>query len=1088
MGFIGLKNDDISQRLLVWWENRLLEKCIVDTSQGYFVDQKWLDLVPGFFERVFILRDPGFNVAYWNLHERRLDYSQGGVLCNGEKLYFFHFSGYNPDVPHVVSKHQNRFSMNELGATRRIFKEYAELLRANGYDLVRTWPYAYALFDNGVKIPQQARRLYLNLGNKKKKFGDPFITTDAKSFLPWLIFGGERQIPPLFRDIYDSRQDLQLAFPSVEGEDRLPFLFWILADGKLQHELDEGLLKGLRLGEMDYEDALKRAEDTARRRTKVKKIYHRLKRYHFLNPILEKLKPIVKKRVEQVNSDYASALGAEVPLSSLTHYDIGLARRGINLAGYFQAETGMGMAVRSDANSLDLAGIPYVLNNFHDSGSMNNVKSAKPFSNENPYHINLIHVNADQIPIFAQEKGAAYLTDRYNIGRWEWELSEFPMEWQASFDYLDEIWAASNFALDSIARVSSKPVVRMPHSINVAPEDLKMPKNHAAFNLSPTTYVFLFVFDFHSFMARKNPLGLIEAFKKVFSIEDKAVLILKCSHAESCPEEFSQMEQLAREHNIRIINKVLDSEEIKTLFATADCYVSLHRSEGFGLTMAEAMALGKPVIATAYSGNMDFMTLSNSYLVKYSLKEIDQDYGPYKKGMVWAEPDIDDAARLMRYVYENQDEAHRVGAIAANDMKEHFSPDSVGKMYAARIDYILEHRVSDSLSGGKIVSSPLVLAECDQVTLNQGLEHLIAQADILVDGITVESKHRLTGLVKKYAKRAVRKSTYWLLNPLFRQVSQFNHEIIKELQVRNNTSKIQAEVALSSVNITKLKKELLAIQHKLTEDISNSSDASKREYESLSLKVEEVFRNLTQQSELVSNINDKLAQMVVSTERINTELHPLVYYNHDFFPVPSKTFDYFGFEQMFRGNKDLLQGRLKQYVNLFAKGQRVLDVGCGRGDFLELLKENGIVASGVDIDPEMVETCRNGGFDVACDDFENYLDSLSEHSTEGIFSAQFIEHLVPERIDSFIKKSYNKLTWGGKFVAETINPYNLPNSRFFYVDPTHQKPIFPEVARFICLSAGFRDVQIRYIACFGETRAELREPWDFCDYAVIARK
>jgi glycosyltransferase involved in cell wall biosynthesis len=148
-------------------------------------------------------------------------------------------------------------------------------------------------------------------------------------------------------------------------------------------------------------------------------------------------------------------------------------------------------------------------------------------------------------------------------------------------------------------------------------------------------------------------------------------------------------------YDIKILDKVLDSEEIKALYVAADCYVSLHRSEGFGLTMAEAMALGKPVIATAYSGNMDFMTPSNSYLVKYSLTEIDRDYGPYKKGMVWAEPDIDDAARLMRYVYENQDEARRVGAIAATYIKEHFSPESVGKMYAARIDYILRYRCPD---------------------------------------------------------------------------------------------------------------------------------------------------------------------------------------------------------------------------------------------------------------------------------------------------------------------------------------------------------------------------------------------------------
>lgn len=408
----------------------------------------------------------------------------------------------------------------------------------------------------------------------------------------------------------------------------------------------------------------------------------------------------------RVDSTTRSTKGTEVLTtrilsSSSTHHNLLKNKyistvHGVNLAGCFQSEKGVGAAARSAANSLDAAGIPYVLNNFRDPGSVNNVKNAKPFSEANPYYINIIHVNADGFLSFVVNKGVAYLKDHFNIGCWVWELAEFPMEWQTPFEYLDEVWVPSKFTLDSIARVSPIPVVRIPYSINISsPTDPKIAKNRPAFGVSPNDYVFLFMFDFHSFMARKNPLGLIKAFKKAFSTKDKAVLILKCSHAESCPEEFSQMEQLARGHNIKILDKVLDSEEIKALYVAADCYVSLHRSEGFGLTMAEAMALGKPVIATAYSGNMDFMTPSNSYLVKYSLTEIDRDYGPYKKGMVWAEPDIDDAARLMRYVYENQDEARRVGAIAATYIKEHFSPESVGKMYAARIDYILRYRCPD---------------------------------------------------------------------------------------------------------------------------------------------------------------------------------------------------------------------------------------------------------------------------------------------------------------------------------------------------------------------------------------------------------
>jgi glycosyltransferase involved in cell wall biosynthesis len=137
-----------------------------------------------------------------------------------------------------------------------------------------------------------------------------------------------------------------------------------------------------------------------------------------------------------------------------------------------------------------------------------------------------------------------------------------------------------------------------------------------------------------------------------------------------------------------ILDSFLSKGEVNALISLADCYTSLHRSEGFGLPLAEAMYLKKPVIATAYSGNLDFMNVNNSFLVKYRLSEIKEDIGPYKAGSVWAEPDIEHAAALMRQVYEDRGLGLSIGRRASLDVQSEFSPQEVGKRIAGRMKII----------------------------------------------------------------------------------------------------------------------------------------------------------------------------------------------------------------------------------------------------------------------------------------------------------------------------------------------------------------------------------------------------------------
>lgn len=358
---------------------------------------------------------------------------------------------------------------------------------------------------------------------------------------------------------------------------------------------------------------------------------------------------------------------------------------GANVAGYLTSEKGTGEAARSAVAILQAAGVPLALNNIIDTGSENVERAHLDFTDDNPYAFNLIYVNADQASNFAWHKGEDYFRGRYSIGVWNWELTDFPAEWLDRFGYYDEIWVATDFVLEALSPISPVPVVKIPYALN--PEPARDPHlQRSRFGVDDGQFLFLFLFDFHSVLERKNPLGLIEAFKRAFSNDDRATLLIKSSHADS--RTVRALRKAAGDRSIRVIDTVLSREEINALYDICDCYVSLHRSEGFGLTLAEAMLAAKPTIGTAYGGNLDFMTADNSYLVKYSMTTIDKDHSPYQKGWRWADPDLDHAAELMRHVYDHPDEACAVGQVAHRDIIRLLHPRVVSAMTRQRLESI----------------------------------------------------------------------------------------------------------------------------------------------------------------------------------------------------------------------------------------------------------------------------------------------------------------------------------------------------------------------------------------------------------------
>jgi glycosyltransferase involved in cell wall biosynthesis len=282
--------------------------------------------------------------------------------------------------------------------------------------------------------------------------------------------------------------------------------------------------------------------------------------------------------------------------------------------------------------------------------------------------------------------GAPYFAGRYNIGYWAWELPDFPAEWRSSFAYLDEIWVPSRFVLEAVAGQTRIPVVRVPHSIDL--QGACSAELNPAARPPRSRFRFVFLFDFMSYWQRKNPFGLIEAFRRAFGRDDAAELLIKATHAAFAPAAFSALQQAARGARIRVMDGVWSRGATLRLLHGCDAFVSLHRSEGFGLCLAEAMALGKPVIATGFSGNRDFMSADNSLLVRHRLVDLKEDYGPYQRGSRWAEPDVAHAAELMRWVVEHPTEAAALGERAARSIEETLHPSVIGARILRRLHAI----------------------------------------------------------------------------------------------------------------------------------------------------------------------------------------------------------------------------------------------------------------------------------------------------------------------------------------------------------------------------------------------------------------
>ncbi|MCK5872195.1 MAG: glycosyltransferase family 4 protein [Methylococcales bacterium] len=376
---------------------------------------------------------------------------------------------------------------------------------------------------------------------------------------------------------------------------------------------------------------------------------------------------------------------------------------GVNLIGFAFGELGIGEDVRMAAAACDAVGIPYKVVNITPGESVREgdriLEKAIIKQNEDlPYNVNIFCLTGfDNVRVYL-EQGAPLFDQRYNIGWWPWELPVWPSQWLNAFEVVDEVWAAASYTQTLYQKVTDKPVTLMPLPVNV---DRKIAVSRAEMGLPEQPLLFLYVFDFNSYLERKNPQAAIHAFLQAFPENDgKVGLVLKTMNVDTENSQWQAFKSLcAKDARIILLEKTLDREKVLGLIDCCDVYLSLHRAEGFGRTPAEAMLFGKPVIATDFSGTTDFITPQTALPVRWSKKKVNVGEYPFiidEDAAYWAEIDIDHAAQRMQFavkVAHNQAMQLKTRQFA----QQQFSVTRIGNLMKQRLKVIQNNNKADPL-------------------------------------------------------------------------------------------------------------------------------------------------------------------------------------------------------------------------------------------------------------------------------------------------------------------------------------------------------------------------------------------------------
>ena len=597
LGFLGVSVQDETDRLLRWWSRRLEHQCVNDQASGLFVDQKFMDLIPAFAARAVILRDAAMNVAYWNMSQRQLTLDDSGTwLVDGVPLGFFHFSGFNPRDLSRLSKHTAGCAGAEISAAlQKLMARYAALLLANGHGTIPAGIYAYGRFRSGTSIPDFVRRLFRT--EHPQWAGDPFENFEEYLDLPltepWPGPGGPL-VTRLMGHLHALHPWFRQTYDPADIDAPRKYMNWLARHG-------DSVTGDARL----LEPALERFGNDAR--------FSRL--------------PPARRNPADADVDVIGYLNLALGVGEVGRLTLkALSRTGLSVKGL---ET----SLNSPASRIDL-----------DCEELLTPVSHAP--------VQIFVVNSDQIALVIDHLKDRLRDDAYRILIPFWELSNLPDAWLDAYRHVDEVWAPTRFVQRALLAKVDKPVIRMPVMLDF---QAPAPASRLRFNLPKDKFLFFFAFDYLSYAERKNPGKVVEAFKRAFRRPGQtypAALVLKTLNADKAPARAQPLrDMLEDDPDMILIERTLSREETLALVGACDAVVSLHRSEGLGLLVAEAMVLGKPVISTDYSATTELVTPRTGYPVDYRLIPVEAGEYPFFEGQVWADADADHAAWQMRQIF-----------------------------------------------------------------------------------------------------------------------------------------------------------------------------------------------------------------------------------------------------------------------------------------------------------------------------------------------------------------------------------------------------------------------------------------------------
>lgn len=357
------------------------------------------------------------------------------------------------------------------------------------------------------------------------------------------------------------------------------------------------------------------------------------------------------------------------------------------VAGLFNTANGIGEAARATYRALEAAGLPPIAVDLSEPFAPVDMQTDIPCQPmpEDQQGTLILQLNGPETMSAMQHLGMEYGRSWYTIGYWAWELPNFPTGWDEAFRYLSEIWTISEFTGKALRQHPDAPEIEVFGHAVTPPKGIRAKRKQ--FGWTKDEYVFLTMADSMSSLQRKNPFAAISAFKTAFGNDPAYKLVVKTRNLgrhETAEEDLRIV--MGEATNIEILDVSLSEADRWSLLKSADAVISLHRSEGFGLVLAEAMSLGKPVIATNWSGNMDFTTPGHALLVESGKVPCDDAYGIYRdSGSEWAEPDIEDAARQMKQLASDEALKASLSKAAKQKISDVANPITVGAAMRQRL-------------------------------------------------------------------------------------------------------------------------------------------------------------------------------------------------------------------------------------------------------------------------------------------------------------------------------------------------------------------------------------------------------------------